>query len=69
MKLKIVSDGTPMGTRVENAETGELLEDVVAVAWHIQVSGIPTLAVATVTLVNIPLDAVGELFQGLKRDG
>jgi len=29
MKLKIVSDGTPSSTRVLDAETGEVVEDII----------------------------------------
>ena len=31
MKIKIVSDGTGRGTKITNAETGELIENVSAV--------------------------------------
>lgn len=34
MRLKIVSDGTREGTKVVNAETGEEVENVVAVRWE-----------------------------------
>lgn len=35
MKLKIVSDGTKVGTRVVNAETQEVIEDIRSIAWSI----------------------------------
>lgn len=35
MKLGIISDGTPGGTKVINVATGEAVENVVAVAWSI----------------------------------
>ena len=36
MKIKIVSDGTPQGSKVVNAETGEVLGDVTKIEWKIQ---------------------------------
>lgn len=36
MRLKIVSDGTPVGTKVIDTETGEVLEGVVAIKWSVQ---------------------------------
>ena len=40
IKLKIVSDGTTFGTHVVDRETGERLEDVVAIEWRISVGGL-----------------------------
>lgn len=37
MKLKIISDGTPKGTKVINPETGEVLSNVVMVNWSYMV--------------------------------
>jgi len=36
MKLKIISDGTPAGTTIVNAETGEKLEFVHKVEWSME---------------------------------
>jgi hypothetical protein len=36
MKIKIVSDGTSLGTKVLNAETGEALEGASRVDWSIE---------------------------------
>lgn len=33
MKIRVVSSGILLDTRVENADTGELLENVTAVTW------------------------------------
>lgn len=33
MRIKILSDGTPVGTKVVDTETGEVLEGVVSVKW------------------------------------
>lgn len=41
MRLKIESDGTPTGTRVTNAETGELLE-CTSISFYHKADGIPS---------------------------
>ena len=33
MRLRVISDGTPDGTKVVSAESGEDIEGVVAVTW------------------------------------
>lgn len=53
--LRIVSDGTPRGTRVLNAETGEELAGVRSVLWHIGMDG---FARATIEVWAVPIDAV-----------
>lgn len=35
MKLKIISDGTYLGTKVVNATTGEAVEDILSVRWNV----------------------------------
>lgn len=35
MKIKIIGDGTLGGTQIVNAETGERLENVTSVTWHL----------------------------------
>jgi len=52
VKLKIISDGNPLSTRIENAETGEMVEGVVGL--HISAS--PTVMMAVIELVNVELD-------------
>ncbi len=39
MKLKIISDGTAAGSRVVDADTGEEVEDVCSLAWHLDARG------------------------------
>jgi len=39
MRLKVTSDGTPRGTNVTNADTGEELKGVVSVRWAIHRDG------------------------------
>ena len=52
MRLKIVSDGTPMGTRVMTLD-GQEIEDVNMVAWSITKH---SLANATIGLENVPAE-------------
>lgn len=55
MKLKIIGDGTPYGTRVVDAETGEPLEGVYQVAVVHRANDVPR---ATIGLYSIPLEIV-----------
>lgn len=57
MKLKIVSDGTSEGTYICNAETGEKVEWVKSLNWHIEAS---SLSKATVVLLNVPVEITTE---------
>lgn len=57
MKVKIISDGTPPGTRVVNADTGEPIEHVTAIEWKIDVRD---LATAVIRLRDVDVDVVGE---------
>lgn len=47
MELKIISDGTSDGTKVEDWKTGEVLEGVTNVEWSI---GVGEIAVAKIEL-------------------
>lgn len=53
MKLKIISDETSCGTKVVNAETGELLDDVVRIEWACTLGETP---LATIVLRDIPIE-------------
>ena len=55
MKVKIISDGTPRGTKLVNAETGEKLEGVTSVEWHISVD---RLSEAVIMMRGVPIEAV-----------
>jgi hypothetical protein len=57
MKIMIISDGTPMGTHVTNAVTGEKLELVQSVTWTCAGND---LATATITVRKVPVAVVGE---------
>lgn len=58
MKVRVVSDGTPAGTRVEDIETGDLLRGVAAVAFEI---GIESTATVLLRVKNVPVNIVGDL--------
>lgn len=58
MKLRIVSDGTPEGTQVLNAQTGEELDMVESVSWSVSTK--QDVAKAQVTLILAAADIVGE---------
>jgi hypothetical protein len=60
-KIRIVSEGNGRTTRVLDAETGEDLTSRLCVShasWEVDAKG---LAKATLTLVNVAVDVVGEL--------
>jgi hypothetical protein len=58
VRLRIVSDGNPRGTRVENVETGEALERVRSVRWKADVNGGP--AIAVIECMSIHVDVIGD---------
>lgn len=53
MKLRIVSNGTARGTRVED-DNGELVENVVAVTWVVEDPH--SVACAVIKLQRVPVD-------------
>lgn len=58
-KVRIVSDGTPSGTRVEGPD-GQPIPGVVSVSWTVAVDGV---ARASIDLINVDIDAVAEAEQ------
>jgi len=54
--IRIVSDGTSDGTRIEDAETGRALPAVEMVSWSI--SAETQLADAVVVFANVPCDII-----------
>ena len=58
-KVRIVSDGTPSGTRVEGPD-GQPIPGVVSVSWNVKVGKI---ARATIELINVDIDAVADVEQ------
>lgn len=57
MRIKIVGDGTPRGTTVVDADTGERLEGVTAVEWQMDARN---LATAKITLLKVPVEVEAE---------
>lgn len=55
---KIISDGTPRGTRIVDS-TGQQLENVRVIDWHLDVDS--CMATARVELLNVAIDAVAEV--------
>lgn len=58
VKLRIVSDGTAPGTRVED-EDGRTLHGVQSVEWKVEVG--EGMATATLVVHRVPVDVVGRL--------
>ena len=56
MKLKLISDGTPYGTKVVT-ETGEPVERIQKIDYHVEV-GQPVLL--TITVLTTPAEIVSE---------
>lgn len=59
-RIRIVSDGTPMGTHVFDGEHELDPGSITDVAWSITARP-PHLATATVTFRHVQVDVVGEL--------
>lgn len=58
MKIKIISDGTPQGTKVVNTETDERIEYVTSVQWKCEIGDI---ARARIEFLAIPVELTGEV--------
>ncbi len=63
MKIKIISNGIPRGTRIVNAETNEPIEGCVAVHWICDMDE-NQVATAIVEFLNVPVEIVGEMAIG-----
>lgn len=59
MRIKIVSDGTPAGTRVVNEDTGEEIQRVIRVWWSIGAKD--DFASATIVLKPVSVELIGEV--------
>lgn len=57
MRLRIVSDGTPAGTKVLDEE-GRRLRNVKAIAWGIDTDGMARLRIE---VAAVPVDLIGEV--------
>lgn len=60
MRIKIISDGTIMGTRVLNADTGDALEGVKGVTIHPMFVDGDMAVMATVTFIQPELDIIAK---------
>jgi hypothetical protein len=57
VRIKIVSDGTPKGTQVVDAATGEPVEHITGISWKVDANH---LAEATLTLIKVPVEVESE---------
>lgn len=55
MRLRIISDGTPQGTRVLDGN-GRMIKGIASVTWNVDASG---RAKATLTFNNVAVDVIG----------
>ncbi len=58
MRIKIISDGTTLGTRLVNAETGESIDGATSITWSANIDD--GSVVALVRFIRLPIDAIGE---------
>lgn len=63
MKIKIISDGNPVNTKVVTGD-GVKIDNVTSITWHCGVGGAAT---ATIELVVTEAEVVGELLPGEYR--
>jgi hypothetical protein len=56
MKLKIISDGTNIGTHLVDVETGERVQQIGKISWKANAKELTTTA--NVELTNIPVEIV-----------
>lgn len=66
MKLKIISDGTFKGTKLINAITGEIVNQVIEITYEADVKCFPE-CVATIKLANIEVDITSSSYVELYR--
>jgi hypothetical protein len=55
--MRIVSDGTPFGTKVYDADGAEIKGCITKVEWSIEVDGIGQ---AKLTFSNVEVDVIGD---------
>ena len=63
MKIKIISDGTMLGTKIVDEETGKELSFVRKVEWTLDLNAQPPwnrLATCKLEMFNVPVELVGE---------
>jgi len=57
MKIKIISDGTPHGTKVIDMDTGEPIAGILEVTWRVDAGGD---AIAELKIYGVPVEVVGK---------
>jgi hypothetical protein len=67
IKLKIVSDGTPRGTKIFDEETGSELRNVVDLKWELSARDLSSCNV-TMRLARVPLELLSEIEVKLLKD-
>lgn len=66
--IKIVSDGMAQTTNIVDAETGERIGNVVAIEWKASLeAGGTGLAVATITVIDVPVELSMDTEQVVQR--
>jgi hypothetical protein len=58
MRLKIISDGTQLGTKIINEETGDIVDNCVRLKFEIDMD--KKLSNVELTLIKIPIEYIGE---------
>jgi hypothetical protein len=58
MEVKIVSDGTVIGTKIFDATTGAELKNVTSITWDLNVD--KWEATVDMTLINVPVELRGK---------
>ncbi|MBT0666332.1 hypothetical protein KI809_18650 [Geobacter pelophilus] len=58
MKIKIISDGTPMGTRILD-ESGNPMKNVIAASWELQAND--KLATVKLELIDVSVELEGDV--------
>lgn len=57
-KVKIISDGTPNGTRVLDSDGVQIEGAISKIEWGIEAGGGP--AIAKITFINVEVEVIGE---------
>lgn len=60
-KLKLISDGRLWNTKLVDAETGEMIANVISVEWRLSRENNDHLAVATVVIEEMPVELTGPI--------
>lgn len=59
MKIKIISDGTPNGTLVVDADTGEKVDNIYSIKWELLVTD--GMADVELGILMVPVELVGKV--------